>query len=97
MALPLIPIWLAGILGASIPAILGRIMVAIGIGFLTVSGMDVLVGWIETQARSSMGQLPNDVIAYAGLMKLDIAMSIMLSGMVVKVGIGATKKLVGIT
>lgn len=81
------------IAGWLVARVVGRIALTIGVGWFTINGMETALQWIETKAMESTAQLPGEVIAYMGLMKADVALSIFFSAMSIKVSIMVLRKI----
>ena len=71
-----------------INSIVGRIMLALGFGFVEFTGINLLIDSIMQQVNSSMGDFASSegsLIAWAGLFKIDIHVSIVISAIGAKV------------
>jgi hypothetical protein len=76
------PIFIASLLGGLVQAagsIAGRVMLALGFGFITYQGLDVLLGWIQTQVFSQLANLPPTVIQLLGILQVGTAINIVFS------------------
>lgn len=76
---------------------IGRIMLTLGLGFVTIVNMKPAIQWLEQLAKDQVNTLPSDVISYMGVMKADVALSIFFSAVAVKVSIMVLKRLTGVT
>lgn len=88
------PLWIASIGGWLVATVIGRVAATAGLAFVVVKGFTELVNWIKAQSLIQLDGLPAEVVAYAGIMKVDVALSIFFSAMVMKATIMATKKVV---
>jgi len=59
--------------------IVTKVMLAVGLGFVTYLGVDTLVDVLETQLLTSYGNLPAYAWQMASLCGLDIAITILVS------------------
>lgn len=85
------PIFLAGLLGGLIQAaasLTGRVLLALGIGYVAYSGMDVLLDTLQGQVQAYIGGAPSDVLAILSLLKVDSSVSIIFSAYAARLVIG---------
>jgi hypothetical protein len=78
------PLFLAALLGGLVQAagsLVGRVLIALGIGYVSYTGISVLLDWIKAQAISYLTGAPATVVAIMGLLKIDVALSILFSAM----------------
>jgi len=102
MALPLLAAPLiGGLLGALAGAMghmVARVLVSLGIGYVTYQGVDTSITWARDFVFAKLGGLPADVLGIAGLMQVGTMISIVASALVVRVSIagliGGAKKMV---
>ena len=76
------PLFLAALLGGLIQAagsFVGRALIALGIGYVSYAGINALLGWIKTQIITYLTGAPATVVAIMGLLKIDVAVSILFS------------------
>lgn len=94
---PLVGGLLAGLAG-SIGTLVLRVLVSLGIGYVTYQGIDTSIGWARSYIFSAMGSAPGPVMQVMGVMKVGSMVSIVLSGLVVRASlaglIGGVKKMV---
>lgn len=96
------PVFIAALLGGLIQAagtIVGRVLISLGFGYVTYTGLDVSFDWIKGQIASSLGGLPEQALAVLSGAGVGSALSIVLSAIAARMlldGItgGALKKLV---
>lgn len=78
------PLFLAALLGGLVQAassIVGRVLIALGIGYVSYTGINALLGWIKSQVIASLVGAPGTVVAIMGLLKIDVAVSIIFSAL----------------
>lgn len=76
------PLWVAAILGGLVQAagtIVGKVLLSLGIGYATFSGVDVLLTWVSGQFMDGMSGLPVATVQIAGLLKIGVCVSMLLS------------------
>lgn len=97
LAAPLIGGLLAALAGA-VGHIVGRVLVSLGIGYITYQGIDTSIGWARDFVFARLQGLPADVLGIAGLMQVGTMISIVASALVVRVSIaglvGGAKRMV---
>jgi hypothetical protein len=71
--------WAAWILALVAP-IAKKVMVALGIGILTVTGFDMAIGHITTLINQSIGGTTADILGIASMMGIPESIGIMLGG-----------------
>lgn len=78
-------------------SLVGRVLLALGMGFVTFKGFDLTVSWLLTQIKSYMGSMPADVLSFLAWCWVDKAIGMVFSAytaaVAVKVagGTGITK------
>lgn len=60
-------------------SIAGRILVSLGVGFVSFTGISATLDWLKGQVISNMGALPQVAVEVMGLMKADVCVSILFS------------------
>ncbi|MGB6101697.1 MAG: DUF2523 domain-containing protein [Comamonas sp.] len=78
------PVFLAalgGVLINLVGTIVGRVMIALGIGVVTYTGMNTTLGWLKAQALASIQTLPPEVVGLLGLLQVGTCISIVTSAM----------------
>lgn len=76
------PIFLAALLGGLATAagsIVGRVLIALGIGYVTYSGLSVLIGWIKTEIFIHLMGINATVLGIVGALQVDVAINILFS------------------
>ena len=84
------PLWVASIIGGLIEVagtIVGKVLLSLGIGYATFTGVDTSLAWAKSEFLSGMSGLPADAIAVAGLLKVGVCVSMLLSAFTVRLTI----------
>jgi hypothetical protein len=77
--------------GAFLGKMVYRVMFALGIGFVTYNGIDVLFGYLESEIYSNFGHLTDYALYTAQLLKLDVVITVILSAYGVRVSMMSAK------
>lgn len=95
------PLFLAALMGALATAagsLAGRVLLALGIGFVTYKGVDVAVTTVKQNVISSVGGLPAQALNLFGYLWLDKALTIIFSAVAVSLSMrllgGSVKRMV---
>jgi hypothetical protein len=96
------PIFLASLLGGLVAAagsIAGRVLISLGVGFISFSGVDATIDYIVSQIHTASGSLPSLVLAGLGLLQFDNVVGIMVAAVTSKMVLtglqsGAVKKMI---
>lgn len=70
---------IGGMLISVVGTLAGRVLVALGIGVVTYTGMNTALTWLKTQAITSFALLPPEVMGIVGMMKVGVCISIVTS------------------
>lgn len=76
------PVFVAAIGGMLINIVgtlAGRVLVALGIGVVTYTGMTTTLDWLKAGALSALSGLPSEVVGLLGFMKVGVCISIITS------------------
>jgi hypothetical protein len=76
------PVFLASLLGGLVSltgSIVGRAMIALGIGVVTYSGLSVTLDYVKTQALSAIHGLPAEVVGLLGYMGVGVFLNMIFS------------------
>jgi hypothetical protein len=65
-------------------SLVGRVLLALGISYLTYQGIDLLISSIQSQAFSLIQGLPSEFIGLIGLTKIGEALSVLVSAVTAK-------------
>ena len=66
-------------LGLSIPAIVWKVLSAMGIGYVAYTGVDFLVTAAETFLYAQLGQMSGDVLSILNLAGMDVGIRMILA------------------
>jgi len=91
--------WLAGILVSVAGPILSRVLIGLGIGFVSYTGVDLIQTQVYDLFMSNAGALPASASQWLGILKIGTCLNILLSAMAIRaalagVNAGAIKKTV---
>lgn len=76
------PFFIAALWGALIPMLgsfVGRILVSLGIGYVTYTGIDTAITFAKNAFLSGLSGLPANAVAMAGVLKIGVCVSMLLS------------------
>lgn len=96
--MPLLVALLGGLVSI-VGSVVGRVLLALGLSYVTFKGFDIGVDWILSQIKSGVGSMPGEIVDFLAFMWIDKAIGVMFSCwtacMAVKMlGGGAITKLV---
>lgn len=81
------PIFLAALLGGLVSAlgsVIGRILISLGIGFVTYQGFNVLLGFIKTRITTEISTLDPLILQIFSTLQVDTAVNILFSAYAVR-------------
>ncbi len=81
MALPVIAASLIGGLISVTGTIVGRVLVALGVGVVTYTGVQVGIDSLLSNLDSAISGVPADILGLLGFMRVGEAMNIVISAM----------------
>jgi len=87
------PALIAMLWGALIPvlgSLVGRILVSLGIGYLTFTGVDTSIGWAKASFLTNVSALPATAVGIMGLLHVGKCVSILLSAVTMRITLGGT-------
>lgn len=91
--MPLLMSLLGGLLTIA-GSMVGRVLLALGMGYVSYSGFDLLVGWLLNQIKTDIGSMPTDVVQFLAFLWVDRAITMVFAAysaaIVVKLA-GSTK------
>lgn len=91
--MPLLMSLLGGLLTIA-GSMVGRILLALGMGYVSYSGFDLLVGWLLNQIKSDISSMPAEVVQFLAYLWVDRAITMVFAAysaaIVVKLA-GSTK------
>jgi hypothetical protein len=76
------PVFIAALVGALIQAagtLVGKVLISLGIGYVTFQGIDTSMSWLKQQIAAQWAGLPADILQVASTLKLGVGVSIILS------------------
>lgn len=89
---------LIGALASAMGALAGRVLIALGIGFVTYKGIDVGIASLKSSVISGINGLPADALGLLGYLWVDKALTIIFSAIVVALSMralgGSVKRMV---
>jgi len=72
---------IVGALGFAASSLVGRVLLALGLSYVTYSGFDVGFQWLLDQIKTNMSGMPVDVVAFLAWLWVDKAISMIFSAM----------------
>jgi len=81
------PIFIAAIGGMLINLVgtlVGRVLIALGIGVATFTGIQTTLNYLKESAVNSLGALPSEMLGMLSLMKVGVSISIITSAIIAK-------------
>lgn len=85
------PIFLAAFLGGLVTAaasVVGRVLIALLVGFVSYEGIDLLLGTFRNAFLSHAGALAPTIIGVLGTLKIGTCFSIIASSILIRLTIG---------
>jgi hypothetical protein len=82
--MPLIIAALWGAFYSMIGALVGRVIIALGLGVISYTGVSVTLGWLKSKFAESAAALPADVLGMMAMMKIGETVSIIMSAIIVR-------------
>ncbi len=76
------PLFVAALWGALIQVagtLVGRVLLSLGIGYVTFTAVDTSIIWAKDQFLSGLAGLPADAVGLASTMKVGVCVSMILS------------------
>lgn len=70
---------LIGALATAVGTLAGRVLLALGFGFITYKGIDVGIASLKSSTISSLQGLPADALGLLGFLWIDKALSVVFS------------------
>jgi hypothetical protein len=81
------PLFIAALWGALIPmlgSLVGRVLVSLGVGYVSYTGIDTGIAWAKAQFLTGMSGLPAQAMGLASTMKVGVCVSMLLSALVAR-------------
>lgn len=82
--MPLILAALWSTLAAAVGTLVGKVLVSLGIGFVTFSGVTALLTWAKNTFLAGVGGLPADAVGILYTAKVDVCVSMLLSALTIR-------------
>jgi hypothetical protein len=82
--MPALAAWILGGLLSIAASLAGRVLIALGFGAITYTGISVTLTWLKTQAVSSFSGLGADALGLLAYMKVGESISIIFSALLVR-------------
>ena len=76
--MPLLMALLGGILTIC-GSMVGRVLLALGMSYVTYSGFDVGINWLLTSIKTNMSAMPADILSFMAWIWLDKAIGLIFS------------------
>jgi hypothetical protein len=76
--MPLVLAFLGGLL-SFVPALVGRVLLALGMGYATFTGFDLALDWVMESIKTNMSAMPADVMNFMAFMWVDRAIALIFS------------------
>ena len=74
---------LIGALVLAATSIVGRVLIALGVGYFTFTGVSTLGTWVLDTMKGALGGLPSDAMSFLGFLWVDKAITMIFSAWVV--------------
>lgn len=86
--MPVVIAALWGALYSILGSLVGRVLLSLGLGVVTYSGISVTLNWLKSRFVESASALPADVLGMMATMKVGESVNIVFSAIVVRLVIG---------
>jgi hypothetical protein len=60
-------------------SLVGRVLLALGIGYVTYTGFDLSISWLLNQIKSNISAMPSQIVSFLAWLWVDKAISIIFS------------------
>jgi integral membrane sensor domain MASE1 len=70
---------LGGLLLNLAGSMVGRVLLALGLSYVTYTGFDTAISWLLNQVKGNLSALPADVLSFLGWLWVDKAIGMMFS------------------
>lgn len=91
--MPFITALLGGVLTLA-GSMVGRVLIALGMSYVTYSGFDLAIGWLLTEIKTNIASMPGEVVSFLAWCWVDKAIGVIFSAysaaMVVKLAGGSS-------
>jgi ABC-type transport system involved in cytochrome bd biosynthesis fused ATPase/permease subunit len=86
LVLPLVAA-LGGVLINIVGTLVGRALLALGMGVVAYTGADTTLTWLKAQVLQNLQQIPPNLLSMLALMKVGVCINIMISAILVRMTI----------
>lgn len=90
--LPVAPIIWSGIVGAlaaGMTSLVGRVVLALGISYVSFQGLDILFSNLASAIQSNMGGIPAELSAWLGILKVQTSINIITTAFTTRLALSA--------
>lgn len=77
--MPALLLALLGGLVSIVGSVVGRVLLALGLSYVTYSGFDVGITWLLDEIKSSISAMPSDVVDFLAWLWVDKAIGLLFS------------------
>lgn len=81
---------IGGMLLRGMPSFVGQVLLSLGIGIVTYTGVDMTLERLKSDAVTALLGLPPQVVSLLSYMKVGVAISIVTSALAIRLGVSAT-------
>lgn len=90
---------LLGVLYKGAGSLVGQVLISLGIGYVTYSGLDVSLDWLKSQIAGSFAAFPPEVLQILSALKVGSGLSVILSALAARMALdgvtsGSVRKMV---
>lgn len=85
------PVFVAALIGGLVSAagsFVGRVLIALGVGFVSYQGIDVALAFIKTQALQAITSLPIEIVQIISTLQVGTAINILASAYAARLVLG---------
>jgi Protein of unknown function (DUF2523) len=79
IGLPLIIGSLVGGLASAVGSLVGRVLISLGITYVTYNGVDTMLEWVRDEALSKLNGLPADMVTVMNLLQVSSILNVYFS------------------
>lgn len=76
--MPLLVALLGGLVSI-VGSVVGRVLLALGLSYVTFKGFDIGVEWLLSQIKSGVGSMPAEIVDFLAFLWIDKAIGVMFS------------------
>lgn len=78
---------LVGLLGKALESLVGRVLLALGVGMVTATGVDLALSGLKAQTVTAITGIPAAYSQLLGLAKIDICVSMLIGAVISAFGV----------